>query len=114
MLLRRLLPGLAAALLLASAGAASAQCDTRFTLRNSSGAQINEFYFGSSSNPNWGRDRLGDNVLPAGRSANFQTAQGGMQDFRVVWANGDNAELRGIDICSTNEIVATSGGISAR
>ncbi|WP_458094480.1 hypothetical protein [Roseomonas sp. WA12] len=114
MLFRRLAPALAFAALLASAASASAQCDTRFTLRNSSGVQVNEFYFGSSSNPNWGRDRLGENVLSPGRTQDFRTAQSGPQDFRVVWDNGDTAELRRIDICSTNEIVATQRGISAR
>ena len=114
MVFRRLLPGLALAALVASAGAASAQCDTRFTLRNSSSVQVNEFYFGSSSNPNWGRDRLGQNVLSPGRTQDFRTAQSGLQDFKVVWDNGDTAELKQVDICSTNEIVATQRGISAR
>ncbi|MGK7868525.1 hypothetical protein [Falsiroseomonas sp. E2-1-a20] len=38
------------ALLLGAAIApAAAQCDTRFTLRNDSGQQVNEFYFGPSA-----------------------------------------------------------------
>ena len=114
MLFRRTLPGLVLAALVAATGSASAQCDTRFTLRNTSGVQVNEFYFGSSRNPNWGPDRLGQNVLSSGRSMEFRTAQGGQQDFKVVWDNGDTAELKQVDICSTNEIVATRNGISAR
>ncbi|MFC7738546.1 hypothetical protein ACFQX4_22670 [Roseomonas sp. GCM10028921] len=113
-MLLRLVPGLALMALAASAGSASAQCDRRFTLRNVSGAQVNEFYFGSSRNPSWGPDRLGENVLPSGRTQDFRTAQGDLQDFKVVWENSQAAELRQVDICSTNEIVATRNGLSTR
>ncbi|MGG5885856.1 hypothetical protein ACLF3G_01880 [Falsiroseomonas sp. HC035] len=102
-------------LLGAAIAPASAQCDTRFTLRNDSGQQVNEFYFGPSSNSNWGRDRLGENVLPAGRSVSFTPGgRGGAYDFKVVWANGENAEVMRVNICEASEIVATRRGIEAR
>ena len=111
---RRLL--LATALLAASAAPSLAQgCDTRFTFANQSGNTVNEFYYGPSSNSNWGRDRLGENVLPPGRSVNFNPGgSGGLYDFKVGWANGDNAELMRVNICSTSTIVATRSGIEAR
>jgi hypothetical protein len=110
---RRLL--LATALVAATAAPAFAQCDTRFTLRNNSGAQVNEFYFGPSSNSNWGRDRLGENVLPNGRSMTFTPGgRGGAYDFKVVWANGETAEVMRVNICEASEIVATPRGIIAR
>jgi hypothetical protein len=106
---------LTAALLAATTMPAAAQCDTRFTLRNESGQQVNEFYFGPSSNPNWGRDRLGENVLAPGRSVTYTPGgRGGAYDFRVVWANGENAEVMGVNICEASEIVATRRGIVAR
>ena len=39
---------------------------------------------------------------------------GGNYDFRVVWANGDTAELRRVNICQASEIVATNRGLEAR
>ena len=113
-MLRRVV--LAAALLAAAAGPSMAQgCDTRFTLRNNSGATVNEFYFGPSSRPDWGRDRLGENVVPPGRAVNYTPGgRGGSYDFRIVWANGENAELMRVNICETSEIVATRSGIEAR
>lgn len=96
------------------ASAASAQCDTSFTLVNQSGVTVQEFYFGASSNPNWGSDRLGQNVLPNGRSMNFRAPAAGRNDFRVVWANGERADLMGVNICATSQIIATPTGVSAR
>jgi len=115
MFVRRLLSGLlVAGLALGIAGAASAQCDTRFILRNASGVQVNEFYFGPSSDPNWGRDQLGQNVLPDGASVRFQSRFTGAHDFKVVWANGEYAEVMRVNICTMSEIVATKTGIEAR
>jgi hypothetical protein len=111
---RRLAQSLMVSAFLVASGSAFAQCDTRFTLRNVSGVQVDEFYFGSSRNPNWGQDRLGDNVLPNGGTQSFRTAQSGLQDFKISWENGETAELKQIDICATNEIVATRKGIEAR
>ncbi|MBR0656154.1 hypothetical protein [Plastoroseomonas arctica] len=93
---------------------AMAQCDTRFMLVNRSGVQVNEFYFGPSSDSNWGVDRLGQNVLPAGRQVMFDTGRPGAHDFRIVWANGQNAQVMRVNICATSEIAATPRGIEAR
>ncbi len=109
---RRLLLG--AALATGLVGTAQAQCDTTFTLVNESGVTVNEFYFGSSAQSSWGVDQLGTNVLAAGRSMRFSTRNPGRNDFRIVWSNGQRADLMGVDICRTNEIVATRSGIAAR
>ena len=112
MTIRRALLG---ALLAAGfAGAAQAQCDTSFTLVNQSGVTVNEFYFGSSAQRSWGVDQLGQNVLPNGRSMNFRARAAGRNDFRVIWANGERADLMGVDICATSQIIATPTGITAR
>jgi hypothetical protein len=96
------------------ASAAHAQCDTSFTLVNQSGVTVQEFYFGSSAQSSWGADQLGQNVLPNGRSMNFRARNAGRNDFRVIWANGERADLMGVDICATSQIIATPTGISAR
>ncbi|MBS7791861.1 hypothetical protein KTR66_17810 [Roseococcus sp. SDR] len=112
MTLRRLL--LATLLTTGIAGAASAQCDTSFTLINRSGSTVQEFYFGSSAQREWGVDQLGTNVLVNGQSMRFRARNAGANDFKIVWANGDTAELMRIDICVTSEIIATRRGIEAR
>ncbi|MCX7326553.1 MAG: hypothetical protein NTZ14_19535 [Hyphomicrobiales bacterium] len=106
---------LASALLLAAGAApAMAQCDTSFTLVNRSGATVQEFYFGSSAQREWGADQLGTSVLVNGQSMRFRARNAGANDFRIVWANGDRAELMRVDICVTSEIIATRSGIEAR
>lgn len=112
MSIRRLLLG--AALAIGLAGTASAQCDTNFSLVNRSGMTVQEFYFGSSAQRSWGTDRLGANVLANGATMRFSTRNPGANDFKIVWSNGETAELMRIDICATNEIVATRSGIEAR
>ncbi|UPY39076.1 hypothetical protein [Sediminicoccus sp. KRV36] len=112
MKLRRLL--LAALMTTGIAGAASAQCDTSFTLVNRSGATVQEFYFGSSAQRSWGTDQLGTNVLVNGATMRFRARNAGANDFKIVWANGQTAELMRIDICVTSEIVATRSGMEAR
>ena len=112
MTLRRLL--LASLLATSFAGAASAQCDTSFTLVNRSGSTVQEFYFGSSAQREWGADQLGTNVLVNGATMRFRARNAGANDFRIVWANGATAELMRVDICVTSEIVATRSGMEAR
>lgn len=101
MALRRLL--LAALLSTGLAGTARAQCDTSFTLVNRSGATVQEFYFGSSAQRSWGADQLGSNVLVNGQTMRFRTRSAGANDFKVVWANGQMAELMRVDICVTRD-----------
>ncbi len=45
---------------------------------------------------------------------NFATRSGGLNDFRVVWANGEPAQVMQANICVTSQIVATPRGIEAR
>lgn len=93
---------------------ASAQgCDTSIDVVNSSGVQIDELYFGPTSQSNWGRDRLGQNVLTAGRTIGFRPGRGGTYDFKVVWSGGNEAEIRGVDICSISRVIATRGRLRA-
>ncbi|MDB5371843.1 MAG: hypothetical protein JWP04_485 [Belnapia sp.] len=88
-------------------------CDTAIDVVNQSGVQIDELYFGPTSNSNWGRDRLGENVLTAGRTIGFRPGRGGNYDFKVVWSGGTEAEIRGVDICSISKVVATRGRLRA-
>ncbi|WP_353213315.1 hypothetical protein [Rhodovarius sp.] len=45
---------------------------------------------------------------------NFTARSAGANDFKVVWAGGASAQLMGVNICSTNQIVATRSGLITR
>jgi hypothetical protein len=93
--------------------AASPGCDTSFTVVNNSSATVERLYFSHSSLGGWGADQLGQNVLPPGRAASYRAANAGAYDFRVVWANGRAAEVRGVNICRASRITVTNGGLLA-
>lgn len=88
-------------------------CDTSFRVVNNSTMTVERLFFSHSSMGNWGADQLGQNVLPPGRFANYRAANVGAYDFRVVWANGRAAELRGVDICRASTITVLNGGLRA-
>ena len=111
MLFRR--PLLAALLALATAAPAAAQtADPSFNLVNRSGETINEIYVSPVSQPNWGRDWLGADVLPNGRSFPVRISPGAgcRQDIRVVYADGRPEERRNVDTCAIAEMVFAPGG----
>ena len=77
-----------------------------FQLQNRGRVTINEVYVSSSATNNWGRDRLGTNVLEPGRNANIVLPAGQcVNDIRVVYANGQSAEKRQINTCNLTEVV---------
>ena len=112
-MLRRLALSLPLLAALAASQAAGQSCDTSIEVINNSGVQIDELYFNPSSNSNWGRDRLGENVLMSGRKTSFRPGAGGAYDFKVVWSGGGEAEIRGVDICAVSRVVATRGRLLA-
>lgn len=106
-----LAPGLAA-------GSAAAQGDPSFNLLNRSGQTINEIYVSPVTQPNWGRDLLGQEVLPDGRAfpVRVAPAAGCQQDIRVVYADGRPEERRNVNTCAIAEMVfgAASAGAPPR
>ena len=124
MLTRRLLPvaallGLSACVqpqpqvIYQQAAPAGASCDTSFRVINNSSAVVERLFFSSANQNGWGNDQLGDAVLAPGRSQGYRAANPGAYDFRVVWANGRAAELRGVNICAASNIIVTNSGLSA-
>lgn len=109
MLLRR--AALAALALLATALPALAQSnDPSFTLVNRSGRTIYAAFASSSSDPNWGQDRLGRDVLPDGRSVTIRLRAGEcLTDIRVVYdrQGGPSEERRNVNTCAQQEQVFT-------
>ncbi len=72
-----------------------------FNLLNQSGRQIQEFYASPSSNPNWGRDLLGDDVVQPNQRYAIRLPMGECQyDLRWVFAGGQAQERRNINLCT--------------
>ncbi len=110
MLMRRYLTAAAAALLAwggLSAGALAQTGDPSFNLVNRSNRVIYEAYASPVTQNTWGRDRLGQNVVPAGRAFIMRLPVGEcLYDVRVVYdrARGPAEERRNIDLCNMNEL----------
>ncbi len=115
MLFRRL--AIAAVALAAATGfapAAMAQTgDPSFNLANRSNRVIYEAYASPSSDSNWGPDRLGQNVIPAGRSFVIRLPQGEcIYDVRVVYdrQGGPAEERRNVNLCNMTELAFDGRG----
>ena len=80
--------------------------DPSFQFVNRTGAQVNELYVSLSSDGSWGRDRLGQGVLPSGNGFWVSLPQGRVctVDIRVVYADGRATERRGVETCSEREL----------
>jgi hypothetical protein len=90
-----------------------AACDTSFRVVNNSSGTVTQLYFSHSSQRGWGNDQLGSSVLAPGRFVNYRAANTGAYDFRVVWANGQASELRGVNVCRASQITVTNRGLVA-
>jgi hypothetical protein len=110
MLMRRLATAAAAAFLALGGLAAPAQAQTgdpSFNLVNRSSRTIYEAYASPSSDSNWGQDRLGTNVVPAGRSFVIRLPQGEcMYDVRVVYdrQGGPAEDRRNLNLCNITDL----------
>jgi hypothetical protein len=102
-LTRRILP--AALLAIGLSGPAMAQVtDPSFRLNNRSGQTINEVYVSSSEVSSWGQDRLGADVLPAGRTKTIRLPNGQcVNDIKVVFANGRTRERMRVNTCNITD-----------
>ncbi len=69
--MRRLFLAALAAASLAIVSDAYSQAQQNFTLINRSGQQIDEVYVSATSQNEWGRDILGDGVMPSGTRRNI-------------------------------------------
>lgn len=109
---RFLLAALLAGACLGSAPA-MAQSQQDFALVNRTGYQINELYVSASANNRWGRDILGDEVMPSGtrRNITFGRNQRECQfDIRIIYSDGERAEIRQIDLCQVSVVTLTWNG----
>lgn len=107
---RHLLAAFAALAVTTASSGAFAQSQQDFTLINRTGFQINEVYVSPSANDRWGRDILGDEVMPSGTSRNvtFPNSTRACQfDIKVVYADGENGEVRQVNLCEVSNVTLT-------
>lgn len=81
-------------------------------LENISGQAVEQLYL-SQAGPPWGADLVARDPLPSGTGLPLQFEGRGPYALRVVWVNGQAAELRGIDGCTTRHITIRDGGLRA-
>jgi hypothetical protein len=74
---------------------------------------VQEAYLSASSDSNWGPDRLGTAILPAGEDATVAIEGGCEADLRIVFPNGAAEERRSVNICDTPRIVLRPGWVLA-
>jgi hypothetical protein len=97
------------ALMAALAAAPALAQDIDYQIINNSSLTLMEFYSSPVSNPNWGSDILGANVLAAGSSGSVTIAGGGAEcayDIRMVFDNGAVLE-DSVNVCDANSYTVT-------
>jgi S1-C subfamily serine protease len=85
---------------------ASGAVDTRFDIVNRTSHAILHVYVSASSAEQWGEDRLGSAVLPAGGRFRVDPgpANGCIYDVRVAFANMEAEERRQQNLCAISEL----------
>jgi hypothetical protein len=104
---RRLAPAVIASAIVAAsifAGAAKAENLNRWvTIENRTGYTIVAFYGSHRDMTSWGRDHLGNDVLPTGYSLDINFSRDGsgycIYDFRAEFDDGDVLEKYGVNVC---------------
>ena len=89
---------------LTASGVASANAD--FTIRNKTGYVIKEIYVSPANKKNWGKDRMGDEVLGDGESRLFEFSDNASckQDIKLVFDPSEaEVTVDNIDLCSIDK-----------
>ena len=91
----------------ATQAVAQAPPNPSFHLVNRGQDAINEVYATPKGRPNWGRDRLGEYLLPPGQSFPVHLPADGScaYDIRVVYASGKAEERRDFNTCEVETVV---------
>ena len=117
---RAFLPGLLALLGLITVGLATpglAQSnDPSFRVVNNTAKVINEVYASPANQPDWGHDRLGNDVVPPGGRQVIRLPQDGAcsWDIRIVYQGAGAEERRALNTCGLVDLVLGGGGAAPR
>jgi hypothetical protein len=76
-----------------------------FWLVNNGRRTVREFYASLATDPNWGPDRLGQGVVPAGERFAVRLPEGDCTyDILLVWQDNQRMERRGVNLCEVTEM----------
>ncbi len=81
--------------------------DADFTLVNRTGYTLREIYVSPSNKEEWGKDRMGNNVLENGKSRLFKFSDKSSceQDLKVVFEDDSSEETwEDVDLCELSKI----------
>ncbi len=83
-----------------------------FNIVNRTANAINEVYATTAGATTWGRDRLGNRSIPPGQAGPIRLPADGncVYDVRVVYANGQSEERRGLNTCSVDNVFFPATG----
>jgi len=79
---------------------------TVFEIFNGASESIFEVYISSVEAKNWGKDRLGENIIGSGDSLTFDpgTREGCFYDIRVVYKSKKEEERRRLNLCELSRV----------
>lgn len=89
-------------------------CPGQVLLRNAAPLAVEQVFAGDAAN--WGTDLLGQGTIPPGGQVALRVPvppPGARSGFRVVFVNGRAAELPGVDVCATPNVVVLPDGMRA-
>lgn len=92
---------------------ASAQGRHELRIVNLSEDAIYSVQMSASSDNSWGRDLLGDHVVPVDYNVMVEPAvkRGCTYDLRVTFVDGRSLALRNINLCATAEVEVYNNGL---
>ncbi|MGG5888832.1 hypothetical protein ACLF3G_16970 [Falsiroseomonas sp. HC035] len=76
-------------------------------------ATVAQVYVSSSSDADWGPDRLGAELLPTGEETTLALEVECRVDIRILFPGGGIEERRAVDICAAPRLVLTPGWVAA-
>jgi hypothetical protein len=85
----------------------------RLVLANRHLATVEQVYVSSSSQADWGPDRLGPELLPTGEDRTLEIEAECQVDIRILFPGGGIEERRAVDICATPRLVLHPGWVAA-
>jgi len=85
---------------------------TIFEIFNGASESIFEVYISSVEAKNWGKDRLGENVIGSGDTHTFDpgTREGCFYDIRVVYKSKKEEERRRLNLCELSRVAFNGSG----
>lgn len=91
---------------LAATSAGAQAPNPSFNVVNRASNVINEVYATKAGAATWGQNRIGGRPVPQGQTGPIRLPAEGscVYDVRVVYANGQREERRGLNTCSVDNV----------